>query len=236
MGINSNRVDNFSDPGAPPLPGLEATYAMHVDVHRVCLPPPKTTMEKLRHRLSEIFFPDDPLHKFKDQTLFRKLVLALQFFFPIFQWAPNYSLKLFKSDVVSGVTIASLAIPQVWMNDQETAIIYGNKLGSFGSRGFLVWLGIKYQSVGCWTLCFMSQEFPKMEEIYFLVSLGMEISKFNCCKIHQESLQISVGDLFYGGMLFFWIVFFSFLPTIQGISYAKLANLPPIIGLCKLQH
>ncbi|KAI3763319.1 hypothetical protein L1987_53773 [Smallanthus sonchifolius] len=32
--------------------------------------------------------------------------------FPIFQWAPNYDLTLFRSDVISGLTIASLAIPQ----------------------------------------------------------------------------------------------------------------------------
>ncbi|KAH6758791.1 sulfate transporter 3 [Perilla frutescens var. frutescens] len=112
MGINSNRVENFYDPEAPPPPGLAMQMPPPLEVHRVCLPPPKTTVEKLRHRLSEIFFPDDPLHKFKDQTWLRKLVLGLQFFFPIFQWAPNYSFKLFKSDVVSGVTIASLAIPQ----------------------------------------------------------------------------------------------------------------------------
>ncbi|KAK6124969.1 hypothetical protein DH2020_041243 [Rehmannia glutinosa] len=83
-----------------------------LEVHRVCLPPARTTVEKLRHRLSEIFFPDDPLHGFKDQTWLRKLVLGLQFLFPVFQWGPNYSFELLKSDVVSGLTIASLAIPQ----------------------------------------------------------------------------------------------------------------------------
>ncbi|KAK6148877.1 hypothetical protein DH2020_016402 [Rehmannia glutinosa] len=83
-----------------------------LEVHRVCLPPARTTVEKLRHRLSEIFFPDDPLHRFKDQTWLRKFVLGLQFLFPVFQWGPNYSFELLKSDVVSGLTIASLAIPQ----------------------------------------------------------------------------------------------------------------------------
>ncbi|KAK4381727.1 putative sulfate transporter 3.4 [Sesamum angolense] len=129
MGMNSNRVEHFSSPEAqaqaqaPAPAGPESTdvsvtvsaNAMQMpslEVHRVCLPPPRTTVQKLRQRLSEIFFPDDPLHRFKDQTWFRKLVLGLQFFFPVFQWAPNYSLKLLKSDVVSGLTIASLAIPQ----------------------------------------------------------------------------------------------------------------------------
>nr|DAD44730.1 TPA_asm: hypothetical protein HUJ06_002960 [Nelumbo nucifera] len=83
-----------------------------MDVHRVCLPPKQTVFQVLKHRLSEIFFPDDPLHRFKNQSPFTKLVLGLQYFFPIFQWGPNYNLKLLKSDIISGLTIASLAIPQ----------------------------------------------------------------------------------------------------------------------------
>ncbi|CAI0422672.1 unnamed protein product [Linum tenue] len=69
-------------------------------------------MEKLKQRVGEIFFPDDPLHKFKNQTLPKKLLLGLQFLVPVFEWGPQYNLKLLRSDVVSGLTIASLAIPQ----------------------------------------------------------------------------------------------------------------------------
>lgn len=56
---------------------------------------------------------DDPLRQFKGQTLKRKLTLGAQYLFPILQWGPSYNLSLFKSDLVSGLTIASLAIPQV---------------------------------------------------------------------------------------------------------------------------
>ncbi|XP_057459709.1 probable sulfate transporter 3.4 [Actinidia eriantha] len=109
MGINSNRVEHFSDPSCP-----EATVTMPppLELHRVCLPPHKTTLQKFRDRVSEIFFPDDPLHRFKNQTWIRKLVLGLQFFFPVFQWGPSYGLNLLRSDIISGLTIASLAIPQ----------------------------------------------------------------------------------------------------------------------------
>ncbi|KAB1205721.1 putative sulfate transporter 3.3 [Morella rubra] len=75
-------------------------------------PPPRSTIEKLRSRLKETFFPDDPLRQFKGQTLKKKLLLGAQCIFPILNWGPNYSPKLFKSDIVSGLTIASLAIPQ----------------------------------------------------------------------------------------------------------------------------
>lgn len=116
MGINSNnRVEHFSghESDTTISIGMANTNEMPpLQVHRVCLPPPTTTFTKLKRRLSEIFFPDDPLHRFKNQTCFTKFVLALQFFFPIFQWGPKYSLNLLRSDVVSGLTIASLSIPQ----------------------------------------------------------------------------------------------------------------------------
>ncbi|KAI3759670.1 hypothetical protein L6452_07656 [Arctium lappa] len=117
MGINSNRVDHYSGSGhANPTDPVTITVSgetmTSLELHNVCLPPQKSTLQKLRHRLAEVFFPDDPLHGFKNQSGLRKLVLALQFFFPIFEWAPNYSFTLLRSDIVSGLTIASLAIPQ----------------------------------------------------------------------------------------------------------------------------
>ncbi|XP_054783551.1 probable sulfate transporter 3.4 [Prosopis cineraria] len=107
MGLNSNRVDHF-DSHHPSLVKIQT----ELEIHSVRLPPEQTTFQKLKHRLSEIFFPDDPLHSFKNQTCFTKLILALQFLFPILQWAPQYSLNLLRSDTISGLTIASLAIPQ----------------------------------------------------------------------------------------------------------------------------
>ncbi|KAF5741694.1 sulfate transporter 3.4-like [Tripterygium wilfordii] len=85
---------------------------MEMEIHSVCLPPKQTTLQKLKHKLTEVFFPDDPLYRFKNQTWCKKLLLGLQFFFPIFQWGPEYNLSLLRSDVISGLTIASLAIPQ----------------------------------------------------------------------------------------------------------------------------
>ncbi|KAK9226631.1 hypothetical protein WN943_011679 [Citrus x changshan-huyou] len=83
-----------------------------MEVHRVVPPPHKSTIEKLKRRLKETFFPDDPLRQFKGQPLGKKWILAAQYIFPILEWGPNYSFKLFKSDIISGLTIASLAIPQ----------------------------------------------------------------------------------------------------------------------------
>lgn len=85
---------------------------MSMEVHKVSLPPSKTTFDKFKTKFKETFFPDDPLRQFKGQSLRRKCTLGAQYLFPILQWGPSYSLKLFKSDIISGLTIASLAIPQ----------------------------------------------------------------------------------------------------------------------------
>ncbi|EXB93349.1 Sulfate transporter 3.1 [Morus notabilis] len=80
--------------------------------HRVAIPPPQPFVKTFRNTVKETFFPDDPFRQFKNQTAWRKLVLGLQYFFPILEWAPRYPLSFFKADIVSGITIASLAIPQ----------------------------------------------------------------------------------------------------------------------------
>ncbi|KAL0380863.1 UNVERIFIED_CONTAM: putative sulfate transporter 3.3 [Sesamum angustifolium] len=85
---------------------------METEVHRVAPPPHRSTLEKLRTRLKETFFPDDPLRQFKGQSWKVKSILGAQYIFPILEWGPKYSLTLLKSDIVSGLTIASLAIPQ----------------------------------------------------------------------------------------------------------------------------
>lgn len=79
---------------------------------RVEVPPPQPFFRSLQGSLKETFFPDDPLRQFKNKPGSKKFVLGLQYFFPIFEWAPRYSLGFLKSDLIAGITIASLAIPQ----------------------------------------------------------------------------------------------------------------------------
>ncbi|KAK3013764.1 hypothetical protein RJ639_008790 [Escallonia herrerae] len=83
-----------------------------MEVHKVVPPPHISTIHKLKTRLKETFFPDDPLRQFKGQPLAKKWLLGAQYVFPILKWGPSYNLTLFKSDIISGLTIASLAIPQ----------------------------------------------------------------------------------------------------------------------------
>ncbi|KAF8401739.1 hypothetical protein HHK36_012685 [Tetracentron sinense] len=80
--------------------------------HRVAIPPSQPLSKSLKSSLKETFFPDDPLRQFKNQAPSRKFILALQYFLPILEWAPRYTFEFFKADLISGITIASLAIPQ----------------------------------------------------------------------------------------------------------------------------
>ncbi|KAF9618565.1 hypothetical protein IFM89_002260 [Coptis chinensis] len=87
--------------------------SMNVEcAHQVAIPPPVPFFKSFASNLKETFFPDDPLRPFKNQPLSKKLILGLQYFFPILEWGPRYTLQFFKADLISGITIASLAIPQ----------------------------------------------------------------------------------------------------------------------------
>ncbi|XP_066377959.1 probable sulfate transporter 3.4 [Miscanthus floridulus] len=97
---------------AEPVMRQGTASASVLELHKVLVPERRTTAKALRQRLAEVFFPDDPLHQFKNQSSARRLVLALQYFFPIFQWGSAYSRSLLRSDLIAGLTIASLAIPQ----------------------------------------------------------------------------------------------------------------------------
>ncbi|KAJ4955958.1 hypothetical protein NE237_012741 [Protea cynaroides] len=85
---------------------------MYPCAHRVAIPPSKPFFKSLKGSLKETFFPDDPLRQFKNQPPSRKFVLALQYLLPILEWAPRYTFQFFKADLIAGITIASLAIPQ----------------------------------------------------------------------------------------------------------------------------
>ncbi|CAK8534195.1 unnamed protein product [Lathyrus sativus] len=68
---------------------------------------------KLKSGLKETFFPDDPFRQImEEEKPSRRLIKGVQYFIPIFEWLPNYNVRLFISDLIAGLTIASLAIPQ----------------------------------------------------------------------------------------------------------------------------
>lgn len=96
MGINADFDDQYS----------------HHHYQRVEIPPPKPFLKTLKSNVKETLFPDDPFRKFKNQPLSKKISLGFKYFVPILDWAPRYTLQLFKADIIAGITIASLAVPQ----------------------------------------------------------------------------------------------------------------------------
>ncbi|CAN6439666.1 unnamed protein product [Victoria cruziana] len=80
--------------------------------HRVSVPLPEPFFDAMKASLKETFLPDDPLRRFKGRSASRRAVLALQYVFPILEWAPTYTKEFLRSDLIAGITIASLAIPQ----------------------------------------------------------------------------------------------------------------------------
>lgn len=63
--------------------------------------------------MKETFFADDPLRPFKHQPRSRKFILGMQAIFPILEWGRSYNFAKFRGDLIAGLTIASLCIPQV---------------------------------------------------------------------------------------------------------------------------
>lgn len=76
--------------------------------------PKKNLIEEFACRFRETFFHDDPLYHYKDQPKRKQFWLGLQSLFPILEWGRQYKLKTFKGDLIAGLTIASLCIPQVY--------------------------------------------------------------------------------------------------------------------------
>ncbi|KAI4992877.1 hypothetical protein ZWY2020_007190 [Hordeum vulgare] len=80
---------------------------------RVPVPEARPFLDTFRANLKETFFPDDPFRAVvRERGFGRRAAAALRYFFPFLEWAPAYRLGTFKSDLIAGITIASLAIPQ----------------------------------------------------------------------------------------------------------------------------
>lgn len=92
-------------------------------VYKVGYPPRRSLATELTSTLRETFFHDSPLKQCKDQSGSTKLQMGLQLLFPVLGWGRTYSLSMFKGDLVAGLTIASLCIPQVYISSRLTALL-----------------------------------------------------------------------------------------------------------------
>ncbi|KAG8091631.1 hypothetical protein GUJ93_ZPchr0012g20190 [Zizania palustris] len=82
---------------------------------RVPVPPARPLLRTVGDNLMETFFPDDPFRAVAREGAGgrgRRAVAALRYVLPCLEWLPSYSLGALRSDLVAGVTVASLAVPQ----------------------------------------------------------------------------------------------------------------------------
>lgn len=83
-------------------------------VHQVVVPPKNRFVNEIGRVVRETFFHDvATLDWFKGVSRRGQGLLAIKFAFPILDWLSTYTQKTFLHDLLAGVTIASLAIPQV---------------------------------------------------------------------------------------------------------------------------
>ncbi|GAB4832950.1 Probable sulfate transporter 3.5 [Ancistrocladus abbreviatus] len=73
---------------------------------------PRGFATTLKSDLKETFFPDDPFKGLEQEPPLGRARSIVKYFIPIFEWLPKYNFSLLRYDILSGITIASLAIPQ----------------------------------------------------------------------------------------------------------------------------
>ncbi|GJN16289.1 hypothetical protein PR202_gb03340 [Eleusine coracana subsp. coracana] len=81
-------------------------------VYKVGYPPQKNFTREFTDTLRETFFHDNLLRQYKDQSGRKKFIMGLKFLLPVFEWGRTYNFSKFKGDLIAGLTIASLCIPQ----------------------------------------------------------------------------------------------------------------------------
>ncbi|XP_009387872.2 probable sulfate transporter 3.5 isoform X3 [Musa acuminata AAA Group] len=65
-----------------------------------------------RSDLKETFLPDDPFRHLEHQSGCAAAGSLVKYFVPVLEWAPKYTLAKLQADLLAGITIASLAVPQ----------------------------------------------------------------------------------------------------------------------------
>ncbi|KAK9989144.1 hypothetical protein SO802_029383 [Lithocarpus litseifolius] len=81
-------------------------------IHKVERPPQQNLLTEFQTVIKETFFHDEPLKAFRGHKCHTRFFLVLQAIFPILEWARSYNLEKFTGDLIAGLTIASLCVPQ----------------------------------------------------------------------------------------------------------------------------
>ncbi|KAH9316513.1 hypothetical protein KI387_025140 [Taxus chinensis] len=91
-------------------------------LHKVSVRPPESMMHSIKDSVKETFFPDDPFKQFKNQPRKRKLLLGVRYIFPILEWAPRYSFKFFRSDLIADSSFVPPLVYAILGSSRDIAI------------------------------------------------------------------------------------------------------------------
>ncbi|XP_062010683.1 probable sulfate transporter 3.5 [Rosa rugosa] len=80
--------------------------------HKVNFSAPRAFCTTFKADLKESLFPDDPFKGLENEKALGKVKKGLVYFVPIFEWLPKYNFRTLLYDLLAGLTITSLAIPQ----------------------------------------------------------------------------------------------------------------------------
>ncbi|KAK3414180.1 sulfate transporter 1.3 [Eucalyptus grandis] len=104
------------DVGAQEIDITNETSSQHHSeapyIHKVGIPPKQNLLQEITATVKETLFADDLFRQFKDQPRSRKFIIGIQSVFPILEWGRHYNLTKFRGDLIAGLTVASLCIPQ----------------------------------------------------------------------------------------------------------------------------
>ncbi|KAI4389432.1 hypothetical protein MLD38_001660 [Melastoma candidum] len=108
----ASSVGHLSEDGNGTGKKLTDDGSQTLHVHKIGVPPQQSLFQEFTAAVKETLFSDNPFSRFKDQPRSRKLLLGVESVFPIVRWGRGYDLKKLRGDILAGLTIASLCIPQ----------------------------------------------------------------------------------------------------------------------------
>ncbi|CAB4318821.1 unnamed protein product [Prunus armeniaca] len=100
--------------------------------HTVSFAAPGGFATTFKSDLKETFFPDDPFKQFKKEKPLGRVKKAFQYFIPIFEWLPKYSLRMFQFDLLADSCVVPSIVYAIFRDSKHVAV------GTLGTSSLLI--------------------------------------------------------------------------------------------------
>lgn len=110
MNDNAHATEELPEEDIKSSSSVKNTDQGLLSVHPVNIPQRATLVQGFENAVKHKLFVGDP--SLNNRSAPRKLTLGLYYIFPVLQWGKDYNLSTFKDDLIAGLTIGSLSIPQ----------------------------------------------------------------------------------------------------------------------------